>query len=67
MDLTIALVGVAAILVLTGISAFFSSSELAVFSVPSHRVDSLLAADVPGARRYRRCAQTRIASSLPPW
>jgi len=50
MDLTIALVGVAAILVLTGISAFFSSSELAVFSVPSHRVDSLLAADVPGAR-----------------
>jgi len=41
---------VAAILVLTGISAFFSSSELAVFSVPTHRIDSLLAADVPGAR-----------------
>lgn len=50
MDITIAFAGVAAILVLTGISAFFSSSELAVFSVPSHRVDSLLAADVPGAR-----------------
>ncbi|EMA68325.1 hemolysin family protein [Halorubrum kocurii] len=50
MDVTIALIGVAAILVLTGISAFFSSSELAVFSVPTHRVDSLLAADVPGAR-----------------
>jgi CBS domain containing-hemolysin-like protein len=50
MDITIAFVGVAAILVLTGISAFFSSSELAVFSVPTHRIDSLLAADVPGAR-----------------
>ncbi|MFO8114106.1 MAG: hemolysin family protein [Halorubrum sp.] len=50
MDITIAFAGVAAILVLTGISAFFSSSELAVFSVPSHRIDSLLAADVPGAR-----------------
>ncbi|WP_418285453.1 hemolysin family protein [Halorubrum sp. DTA46] len=50
MDLTIAFVGVAAIVVLTGISAFFSSSELAVFSVASHRVDSLVAADVPGAR-----------------
>ncbi|WP_435073834.1 hemolysin family protein [Halorubrum sp. HHNYT27] len=50
MDITIAFVGVAAILVLTGISAFFSSSELAVFSVPIHRIDSLLAADVPGAR-----------------
>ncbi|MGQ3330006.1 hemolysin family protein [Halorubrum sp. FL23] len=50
MDITIAFAGVGAILVLTGISAFFSSSELAVFSVPSHRVDSLLAADAPGAR-----------------
>jgi CBS domain containing-hemolysin-like protein len=50
MDITIAFVGVAAILVLTGISAFFSSSELAVFSVPTHRIDSLLAADAPGAR-----------------
>jgi len=50
MDIAIAFVGVAAILVLTGISAFFSSSELAVFSVPTHRIDSLLAADIPGAR-----------------
>ena len=50
MDITIAFAGVAAILVLTGISAFFSSSELAVFSVPTHRIDSLLAADAPGAR-----------------
>ncbi|WP_048077589.1 CNNM domain-containing protein, partial [Halorubrum sp. AJ67] len=50
MDFTIAFVGVGAILVLTGISAFFSSSELAVFSVPTHRIDSLVATDVPGAR-----------------
>ncbi len=50
MDFTIAFVGVAAIVALTGISAFFSSSELAVFSVASHRVDSLVSADVPGAR-----------------
>ena len=50
MDITIAFAGAAAILMLTGISAFFSSSELAVFSVPTHRIDSLLAADVPGAR-----------------
>ena len=31
-------------------SAFFSSSELAAFSVPTHRIDSLAATDVPGAR-----------------
>jgi len=41
--------GLAVILLLTGISAFFSSSELAVFSVAPHRVDSLAAADTPGA------------------
>ncbi|EMA60472.1 hemolysin family protein [Halorubrum distributum] len=50
MDLTIAFVGVGAILALTAVSAFFSSSELAVFSVPTHRIDSLVATDVPGAR-----------------
>jgi len=49
MELTITLLGFAAIVVLTGISGFFSSSELAVFSVAKHRVDSLVAADVPGA------------------
>ncbi|SNR63238.1 Hemolysin, contains CBS domains [Halorubrum vacuolatum] len=49
MDLTITLFGFAAIVVLTAVSAFFSSSELAVFSVAKHRVDSLVATDVPGA------------------
>ena len=50
MDFTIAFVGVGAIVALTAVSAFFSSSELAVFSVPTHRVDSLVATDAPGAR-----------------
>ncbi|MGM0447193.1 MAG: hemolysin family protein [Methanobacteriota archaeon] len=50
MELTIAFVGVGAILALTAVSAFFSSSELAVFSVPIHRIDSLVATDVPGAQ-----------------
>ncbi|MDB2239780.1 hemolysin family protein [Halorubrum ezzemoulense] len=50
MNLTIAFVGVGAILALTAVSAFFSSSELAVFSVPGHRIDSLVATDAPGAR-----------------
>jgi CBS domain containing-hemolysin-like protein len=49
MDLTIAFVGVGVILALTAVSAFFSSSELAVFSVPTHRIDSLTATGVPGA------------------
>ena len=49
MELMIAVLGIAAIIALTGVSGFFSSSELAVFSVASHRVDSLVAADVPGA------------------
>ncbi|MES3516564.1 MAG: hemolysin family protein [Natronomonas sp.] len=48
-DPTTTLLGIAAIVFLTGISAFFSSSELAVFSVASHRVDALLAAETPGA------------------
>lgn len=49
MVLTYTLVGIAVIVVLTAISGYFSSSEIAVFSVPSHRIDSLVAADTPGA------------------
>jgi len=54
MSLAFAAAGFAAIVVLTGISAFFSSSELAVFSVARHRVDSLVAADTPGAAALGR-------------
>jgi CBS domain containing-hemolysin-like protein len=49
MVLTFTLVGLVAIVLLTAISGFFSSSELAVFSVPTHRIDSLAAGDIPGA------------------
>ena len=49
MVLTLVVFGVVAICLLTAISAFFSSSELAVFSVTSHRIDALAAANVPGA------------------
>jgi len=54
MVLTVTLLGVAGIVLLTGISAFFSSSELAVFSVPRHRIDSLVAAERPGAAQLAK-------------
>lgn len=50
MSLTLAVVGVVVICLLTGISAFFSSSELAVFSVARHRVDLLVESETPGAK-----------------
>ena len=49
MTLAITLLGAAAIVALTAVSAFFSSSELAVFSVAKHRVDALVAEGVPGS------------------
>jgi CBS domain containing-hemolysin-like protein len=49
---TIAL-GVVAIAVLIGLSAFFSSSEIAMFSLPQHRVDSLVDEGVTGAKTIR--------------
>ena len=49
MALTTTLLGFGAIVLLTAISGFFSSSELAVFSVARHRIDSLVAAETPGS------------------
>ena len=49
MVLIATLLGVLAIVLLTAISAFFSSSELAVFSVPTHRIEGLVAAETPGS------------------
>ena len=43
MDLTLTLVGIGVILCLIGVSAFFSSSELAIFSLATHRIDALSA------------------------
>lgn len=49
MTLSVTLLGIAAIVVLTGVSAFFSSSELAVFSIARHRIDALRTQELPGA------------------
>ncbi len=48
-DGLVAAFGVGTVLVLLGLSAFFSSSEIAMFSLPPHRVDSMVAEDLPGA------------------
>ena len=48
-DVTIALMGGAAVLALLVLSGFFSSSEIAMFSLPPHRVDALVADNVPNA------------------
>ncbi|TKX53299.1 DUF21 domain-containing protein, partial [Halorubrum sp. SS7] len=49
-DRVITLLGVVAILLLVGLSAFFSSSEIAMFSLPQHRIDSLVDEGVTGAK-----------------
>ncbi|WP_049893689.1 hemolysin family protein [Halogranum rubrum] len=48
-DTSITIIGITAIVVLTALSAFFSSSEIAMFSLAKHRVDSLVNDGVPGA------------------
>ncbi len=50
MSLTLVGIGIVVIFLLTGISAFFSSSELAVFSIARHRIDFLLESETPGAK-----------------
>ncbi|WIV68468.1 hemolysin family protein [Natrialbaceae archaeon AArc-T1-2] len=41
--------GVVAVAMLMGVSAFFSSSEIAMFALPKHRLDVFLEEDVPNA------------------
>jgi CBS domain containing-hemolysin-like protein len=48
-DTTVTVAGVVAIVVLIGLSAFFSSSEIAMFSLAKHRVDNMVEEGVPGA------------------
>ena len=48
-DSAVAVGGAALITVLIGISAFFSSSEIAMFSLPAHRVEALVEDGVPGS------------------
>jgi putative hemolysin len=50
---TITVLGAAAILVLVCLSAFFSSSEIALFSLPRHRTDALVEDGKPGAEMVR--------------
>jgi CBS domain containing-hemolysin-like protein len=49
-DTTITIAGSVAILVLIALSAFFSSSEIAMFSLARHRIDSLVEDEVADAK-----------------
>ena len=49
-DTTVTVAGAVAILLLIGFSAFFSSSEIAMFSLAKHRIDSLVDDGVPNAK-----------------
>jgi putative hemolysin len=46
---TLTLLGLVSIVFLIGLSAFFSSSEIAMFSLAPHRVDSMVEDGLPGA------------------
>ncbi len=46
--------GTAVIVVLIGLSAFFSSSEIAMFSLPSHRLEALVEEGKHGAKTLKR-------------
>ncbi|WP_276254944.1 hemolysin family protein [Halomontanus rarus] len=45
--------GTITIVILIALSGFFSSSEIAMFSLPKHRVDGLVEEGIPGARRVK--------------
>ncbi|MBX0286682.1 hemolysin family protein [Haloarcula salinisoli] len=46
--------GIVTILLLIVLSAFFSSSEIAMFSLPAHRTEALVEDGVPGARTLQQ-------------
>ncbi|MFB6174225.1 MAG: CNNM domain-containing protein, partial [Halobacteriales archaeon] len=52
-DTTVTVAGLAAILLLIGLSAFFSSSEIAMFSLANHRVEQLVEEGRRGADLVR--------------
>ena len=49
-DTTVTIAGAVVILILIGLSAFFSSSEIAMFSLAKHRVDSMVEDGIPGSK-----------------
>ena len=51
---TITILGVLTILVLIGLSGFFSSSEIAFFSLPQHRIDSMVDEGIKNAKTVKR-------------
>jgi CBS domain containing-hemolysin-like protein len=52
-DTTITIAGVISILILIFLSAFFSSSEIAMFSLANHRIESLVEEGRPGAETVK--------------
>ncbi len=48
------LLGVLAITILIGLSAFFSSSEIAMFAFPNHRVDAVVEEGKKGSKTLKR-------------
>ena len=50
---TVTVIGVALVIVLIGLSGFFSSSEIAMFALPKHRVEGMVEEDYPGAKRVK--------------
>jgi len=53
-DSTVTIAGVAVLVVLMGLSAFFSSSEIAMFSIPDYRTDALADEGRPGASTLKQ-------------
>ena len=50
---TVTILGIVAVIVLIGVSGFFSSSEIAMFSLAQHRVDSMVEEGLSGAEMVR--------------
>ena len=53
-DSTVIALGAVTVLVLVALSGFFSSSEIAMFSLPPHRVDALVSDNVPNAETLKQ-------------
>ncbi|AXR76651.1 Magnesium and cobalt efflux protein CorC [Natrarchaeobaculum sulfurireducens] len=51
---TVTTVGVLAVIVLIGLSGFFSSSEIAMFNLPKHRLEGMVDDDVEGAELVKQ-------------
>ncbi|WP_226004797.1 hemolysin family protein [Natrinema salinisoli] len=49
----VTILGAVALVALVGLSAFFSSSEIALFSIPKHRVEGMAEDGIPGAERVK--------------